>query len=76
MKRDTVFTVGLSELALVLIVYAVLIYVLFWVYRDASRRYPAGSLKPFLWVLVVLFMHLVGLILYVLLRPEKTEHIR
>lgn len=42
-----------------------------WVYRDATKRYPAGSFKPIFWALVVFFMTLVGFLLYVLLRPEK-----
>jgi phage shock protein PspC (stress-responsive transcriptional regulator) len=62
--------IGFAELPVAFAAFAILAYILFWVYKDASKRYPAGSYKPVLWVLVVLFTHLVGLILYILLRPD------
>ncbi len=62
--------IGLIELLIAFAALVILAYILFWVYRDASKRYPVGSYKPVIWILVVLFMHLVGLILYILLRPD------
>ena len=53
---------------------AILAFIILWIYRDAVDRYPRGSYKPMLWVVVVLFMHLMGLILYLLLRPEKVRN--
>jgi|Deesub1362A_J573_1020465.scaffolds.fasta_scaffold00192_30 beta-lactamase regulating signal transducer with metallopeptidase domain len=68
--------IGVSEvlmLAIVFLLGLVLILILVWVYRDAVTRYPYGSVKPLLWLLVVFFTHILGLILYILLRPEVIE---
>jgi len=69
-------SVGMSEIILFLyliIIAGIWLLILIWVYRDAVKRYPYGSMKPLLWLLVVFFTHFVGLILYILLRPEKIE---
>lgn len=47
------------------LVFLLWIFVLVWVYRDAKRRGKSGVL----WVLVVLFLGLLGLIIWVLIRP-------
>ena len=64
--------IGRLEMFILVIFGIILAYILLWVYRDAGKRYPKGSYKPMLWVLVVIFMHLIGLVLYILLRPEIT----
>ncbi|MFO7967923.1 MAG: PLDc N-terminal domain-containing protein [Archaeoglobaceae archaeon] len=51
--------------------YAVIIAVILWVRFDAAKRYPEGGYEPILWGLVVLFLNVVGLVLYVLLRPKQ-----
>ncbi len=61
------FGIGVMEKILTIIWLLVAILV----YKDATRRYPAGSFKPILWAIVVFFMSLIGLVLYLLLRPEK-----
>lgn len=53
------------------LVYAVTIAVILSVVLDAGKRYPKGSYGPILWGLVVLFLNLVGLVLYFLLRPKQ-----
>lgn len=53
--------------------YAVVIAVILWVRSDAAKRYPESSYVPILWGFVVLFLNVLGLILYVLLRPKKVE---
>ncbi len=68
--------IGVSEIMVIfylIILVGVWILILFWVYRDAVRRYPHGSMKPVLWFVTVFFLHLLGLVLYILLRPEKIE---
>lgn len=55
------------------VIFIIWIYVLYWVYKDAKRR---GSNHPLLWVLVVFFLSLLGLILYLVLRPKKSEQKR
>jgi RNA polymerase subunit RPABC4/transcription elongation factor Spt4 len=47
------------------------VFVLIWVYRDAEKRGMNGAV----WVLVVLFVHLIGLLIYFIVRsdhPVKT----
>lgn len=51
--------------------YAVVIALILWVRFDAAKRYPEGGYEPILWGFVVLFLNVVGLVLYVLLRPKK-----
>ncbi len=48
------------------------ILILIWVYRDAEKRGMSGPI----WVLVVLFVHLIGLLIYFIVRadhPIKTQ---
>jgi len=59
-----VFTIA----TLVLVVVAAV-----WVYRDAKKRYPPGDNTPVIWLLAVLLTGVVGLILYLLLRPKEVE---
>ncbi len=60
---------------LALLYLALIIWVLFWVYKDAQSRGLSGAL----WVLLVFFLHLLGLVIYLLVRsghpvrkPEST----
>jgi hypothetical protein len=43
---------------------AFIIWLLFWVYRDAESRGMSGAL----WAIVVFFLHLLGLVVYLLVR--------
>lgn len=58
----------MPELTLVLMV---LVYVamLFWVYRDATRR----GMNAWLWVAVVFFLHLLGLVVYLIARRVRAD---
>ncbi len=58
------------------LMYAVVIAVILWVRFDAAKRYPEGSYEPILWGFVVLFLNVVGLVLYVLLRPKRNRNRR
>jgi hypothetical protein len=61
---------GLGGLLVVLLL-AFTVWVLFWVYKDAESR----GLQGILWVLLVFFLHLLGLVIYLLVRsghPVKT----
>lgn len=49
---------------LALLYLAFAIWVLFWVYKDAQSRGMSGAL----WVVLVFFLHLVGLVVYLLVR--------
>jgi len=61
---------------LALLYLAVAIWVLIWVYKDAQSRGMNGAL----WVILVFFLHLFGLVIFLLVRsghpvlkPEKTQ---
>lgn len=53
---------GLFGLALL----AVWILILIWVYKDAEKRGMSGPI----WVLVVFFVHLIGLLIYFIVRSD------
>lgn len=50
-----------------LAILATWIALLVWVFRDAKSR---AAENPILWMLLVFFLHAVGLILYLLMRPQ------
>ena len=56
----TLFIVLLSLASLV-----VSIYMVYWTYKDATRR---GMESPELWAIIVLFGNLMGFVLYLLVR--------
>jgi len=60
-------SLGTPEL---LVVLALLVYIslLFWVYRDASRR----GMNVWLWVVVVFFFHLLGFVAYLIARAVRS----
>jgi len=60
---------GLPELVVLTVLLAVWIALLVWVYRDASRRGMNGAL----WVVVVFFLHLIGLVIYLVVRGSRTR---
>ncbi|MEB3773793.1 MAG: PLDc N-terminal domain-containing protein [Desulfurococcales archaeon] len=62
---------GIIGLYLLLLIIAILIAI--WVYKDAKKRYPPESSTPVVWLLVVLLTGLIGLIIYLIVRP-KEEH--
>lgn len=51
----------------VLIALAINIFILIWVYRDAKAR---GMDNAVLWLVIVLFTGLLGLIIYLVVRPK------
>ena len=59
-------SLGLPELMVVLAL-VVWIALLFWVYRDASRR----GMNTWLWVVIVFFLHLFGIVLYLIVRSMR-----
>jgi hypothetical protein len=61
-------TLGMPELMLVLTLF-VWIALLFWVYRDASRR----GMNAGLWVVVVFFLHLLGIVVYLIARGTRAK---
>ncbi len=56
-------TLCLASLILLLIWFVVLV----WVYRDAKKRGKSGLL----WTLVVLFLNIIGLIIWLIVRPKN-----
>ncbi len=44
--------------------------ILWWVYKDAKKRYPPDDNMPIIWVIVCFFGGIIGLVLYLLLRPK------
>ncbi len=53
-----------------IIMFIVNILISVWVYRDAQRRYK-NSDTPILWLLIVLLTGLIGLIVYLIVRPSE-----
>jgi len=47
------------------------IFLCVWVYQDAKKRYPPESAEPVIWLLIVLLTGLLGLIIYLIVRPEE-----
>ena len=58
----------MPELLLVLTLF-VWIALLFWVYRDATRR----GMNAGLWVVIVFFLHLLGFIVYLIARGTRAK---
>jgi uncharacterized membrane protein YhaH (DUF805 family) len=56
-------------LIFVLAMLAVNIAILVWVYKDAQAR----GAEPMLWLVLVFFTHLVGLIIWLIVRPPLKE---
>lgn len=42
-----------------------------WIYHDAKIRFPEESSIPLLWLIIVLFTGIIGLIIYLIVRPEE-----
>ncbi|MFP3946858.1 MAG: hypothetical protein ACLFVI_08140 [Archaeoglobaceae archaeon] len=61
---------GLFELTFIVFTYTVVVLL---IHRDASNRYPAKSIKPSLWAVAVVVMHIAGLAIYIFLRPGYTK---
>ena len=51
--------------------FIVTVLVLYWVYNDARERYPRDSGMPLVWLVIVLFTGLLGLIVYLIARPRE-----
>ncbi|MEN6312161.1 MAG: zinc ribbon domain-containing protein [Acidobacteriota bacterium] len=63
-------TSSIVKMALILLPLALLalwVYVLLWVYHDAEKRGMSGIL----WALLVFVGHVIGLIIYLIMRSEK-----
>ena len=50
-----------------LIFFGITIYLAVWIYRDAERR----GREPALWLLIFLVSNILGLIIWLIVRPEK-----
>ncbi len=72
MAEIAALLLGLSIFIYLLMILAVVLIAV-WVYRDARKRYPEGSSAPILWLLVVLLTGLVGLIVYLVVRPREAR---
>lgn len=57
-------------LLVMLAIVAVWIAICVWVYRDATRR---GAENAVLWLLLVIITGLIGLIIYLIVRPGKPQ---
>jgi len=56
---------------LVLIPFALWIFVLVWIYRDAMGR---GMDTPAIWVVIAVILDVIGLIIYLIVRPKGSKH--
>ena len=63
------FGTALSATCLIVggLLFIIWIFVLVWVYKDAKRRGKSGLL----WFLVVLFLNILGLIIWLIVRPKN-----
>jgi peptidoglycan/LPS O-acetylase OafA/YrhL len=55
--------------AVALVAFLINIFILVWVYKDAQAR----GADPTMWLLIVFFTHLVGLIIWLIVRPPLRE---
>jgi len=62
------FSIIGSIIYVIILIYAIQIAIAIWVYRDAKKR---GE-DALLWLLIVLLTGLIGLIIYVLIRGDKS----
>jgi len=62
------FSIIGSIIYVIILIYAIQIAIAIWVYRDAKKR---GE-DALLWLLIVLLTGLIGLIIYVLVRGDKS----
>jgi len=46
------------------------ILVAIWVYKDAKKR---NMSSPALWLIIVLLLNLIGLIIYIIVRPKEVQ---
>ena len=60
-----------ASLFIYLLLFIIAILIAVWVYKDAKKRYPEDSSAPILWLLVVLLTGLIGLIIYLIVRPKR-----
>ncbi len=70
--RDVQLDVGLAIGGIICAIYVVWLVVAIllcvWVYRDAQRRGMNGAL----WLIVVIITGIIGLIIYLIVRKDKT----
>ncbi len=66
---EMLIAAGLLLFYVVMFIIAILIAV--WVYRDAKKRYPPGSSTPVVWLIVALLFGILGLIIYLIVRPKE-----
>jgi len=62
------FSIIGSIIYVIILIYAIQIAIAIWVYRDAKKR---GE-EALLWLLIVLLTGLIGLIVYILIRRDKS----
>jgi len=62
------FSIIGSIIYVIILIYAVQIAIAIWVYRDAEKR---GE-DALLWLLIILLTGLIGLIVYILIRRDKS----
>jgi putative membrane protein len=60
---------GLLCLAIPIIWFIIAIMLCIWVYRDAESRGMSGAL----WLIIVLITGLLGLVIYLIVRKDKTQ---
>jgi hypothetical protein len=63
-SEDVLFTIPVC--GFLILVLALNIYLLYWVYKDAEKRGASAGA----WLLVVFFFGLLGLLLYLIARPK------
>jgi hypothetical protein len=73
MDVNDIFTYGIPALIcvglLVLVGFAIQLYIVYFLYTDANVRGQSGVL----WAVIGLFTGLMGLIVWLIMRPEKKE---
>jgi heme A synthase len=66
---DYISAIGLFGLLIMIILFLFAIWVLVWVFKDAEARGQSGVL----WLLIVLFVPLIGLIIWLIVRRGLTK---
>ena len=55
-----------------IICFAISAGIAYYIYKDAKKRFPPNSSEPTLWAVIGFFLNLLGLLIYLLKRPERT----
>jgi len=58
----------IGTIVFIIVAIVVEIIIIVWVYKDAKRR---GVENPAIWIILIIFTGLIGLIIYLVVRPKE-----